>query len=139
MVFLLSLPAYAQSGKFFALSGKEVTLEQVTTSPKVILFLWTTWCPYCRKEIARLESDFPNIAKGTEFYSVNIAENRSTVEEFVKKTNLSAKVANGILLDSEGRLAQTYSVVGIPTFLVLKKGKVVYSDHVLDQETLNNL
>ncbi|MDD5584259.1 MAG: TlpA disulfide reductase family protein [Candidatus Omnitrophica bacterium] len=131
--------AYAQNDGFYTLSGKEVTLEKITTAPKAVLFLWTTWCPYCRREIARLDTDFPNIANEENFYSVNISERRSTVEAFIKKMNLPAKITDGILLDPEGKLANKYSVVSIPVFLVLKNGKIVYREHFLDQETLNNL
>ncbi|MDD5195486.1 MAG: TlpA disulfide reductase family protein [Candidatus Omnitrophica bacterium] len=138
-ILLISCLAYGQDEHFSALNGVEITLEKITSSPKVVLFLWTTWCPYCRKEIERLSTDFSDTSKNIDFYSVNIGESRATVEQFAKKAKLTAQITEGILLDPSGVLAQKYSVIGIPTFIVLKNGKIVYSDHHLDQEILNNL
>ena len=46
--FVLMSAAYADD--FLTVSGGKVTSAQLVEG-KTVLFFWTTWCPYCRKQI----------------------------------------------------------------------------------------
>ncbi|MFH1875829.1 MAG: TlpA disulfide reductase family protein [Candidatus Omnitrophota bacterium] len=120
---------------FPALNGVAVTLQQITESPRAVLFVWTTWCPYCRKEISHLNNEFSDYGS-IDFYYVNSGESRATVQKFVTKQKLAPHVTDRIILDRENILTNKYSVVGIPTFLILEKGKVIYRSHHMTKETI---
>ena len=37
--------------------GQQVSYDELIAKPKTVIFLWTTWCPYCREEIAYLNKN----------------------------------------------------------------------------------
>ena len=128
----------AQGEMFYTLMGNEVSLDAIESSPKAVVFLWTTWCPHCRKELSRLnQSDISY--KDVSFYYVDIGESKSTVEGYAKSFNLKQSIKEKILLDRAGLLAAKYSVVGIPTFIFLKKGKLVYKSSYISKGILEEV
>ncbi|MDD5692057.1 MAG: TlpA disulfide reductase family protein [Candidatus Omnitrophica bacterium] len=88
----------------------------------VLLFFWTTWCPYCREEIIMLNRMAPQMQKeGMEVFAVNVGEADNKVFSFVGKNMLTLRV----LLDRDGKAADNYDVIGVPTYIILDKaGKV---------------
>ena len=104
------------------LSGQAVDISSYKGKP-VILFFWTTWCPYCREELKRLNQQYPAILKeGMVVFGVNVRESESRVKNFFKGYPLNFK----ILLDRSGWLADKYDLMGVPTFIFLDKaGEVI--------------
>ncbi len=104
-----------------ALDGKEYTLSALK-GKVVLLDFWATWCPPCREEIPiieKLHREFKD--KGLVVLGIN-DEDRATVEEFVKEK----KITFPILMDREGKVAQSYKVEAIPrVILINKEGKIV--------------
>lgn len=93
----------------------------------VILFFWTTWCPFCRRELKILNDKYPELVKNSlEAFAINIEEPVYKVENFIKVYNLKFKV----LLDTDADVAQAYGVVGIPTYVIVdKKENIVFQDN----------
>ena len=88
----------------------------------LIVHFWATWCPYCAKEVALLESLFHGYrAKGVLPLSVNVGESRETVVSFMEKQNVSYP----ILTDPDSSVARQYGITGIPTTFVLNREGVV--------------
>jgi len=110
------------------LNNNPVNISSFKGKP-VILFFWTTWCPYCRKEIKELNKIYDQAkSEGINIIGVNIGESNYKVERFFKNYALKLK----ILLDKEGLLADNYGVIGVPTYIFLDKGgKVVSTEHTL--------
>ena len=110
------------------LGGSAVQLSSYKGKP-VILFFWTTWCPYCRQELRMLNQQYSQIAKeGIVLLGVNVSESDYKVQRFFKGYPLNFKM----LLDKAGLLADKYGLLGVPTYIFLdKNGQVISQAHSL--------
>ena len=103
------------------------TLSGYRDKQPVLLLFWTTWCPFCRKELTVLNGMYSSLAAdGIEVLSVNVGELSSTVENFVQNYRLAYR----ILLDRDSRVATLYGLIGVPTYILINKsGEVVFKDN----------
>lgn len=110
------------------LNGKAVNISAPCGKP-TILFFWTTWCPYCQKEIKGLNEMYPQMQKeGIAVFAVNIGEPASTVQKFF----ISHALSFGVLLDKDGAAANKYNILGVPTYVFIdKSGRLISDAHVL--------
>lgn len=134
LVFMfLSVPfAHAKDGndriagnfKLLSLSNKEYRLSDYKGKQPVLLFFWTTWCPFCQAEIKKISGKTQELAgAGIEMITINIGEPKDRVMRFLidHKINLIA------LLDEDTAVSNSYGVLGVPTFfLVDKEGKIIF-------------
>ena len=89
-----------------------------------LINFWATWCPPCVQEIPSLNR-LKNKMKGLSFelISINYAEDRKTIIEFMKKI----KVEFPVLLDQDGSFAKEWNVITYPsTFVIDKNGQIKY-------------
>jgi peroxiredoxin len=112
------------------LEGQAVNLSNLKGKP-VILFFWTTWCPFCRQELRSLNQQYSQIAKeGITILGVNVNEPTYKVERFFKGYPLNFRM----LLDKTGKLADQYDLMGVPTYVFLDKtGRMVLQAHSLPE------
>ena len=105
------------------------TISNYRDKQAVLLLFWTTWCPFCRKELKVLNGMYSGLAAdGVEVLSVNVGETPSTVQNFVQDYNLVYRV----LLDRDNRVAGLYGLIGVPTYILInKQGEVVFKDNYL--------
>ena len=105
------------------LGGQPMNFSSYSPGKPAILFFWTTWCPYCREEIRKLNLQSPQIAKdGVVLLGVNVGEADYKVRGFFKDYALNFKM----FLDRYTLLADKYDVIGVPTYILLDKaGKVI--------------
>jgi peroxiredoxin len=104
-----------------ALEGGTVSLEGLRGSPVMINF-WATWCPTCRAEMPHIEAAFQEMrAAGLVVLAVDIAEDRSTVEQYIKEEGFTFTV----LLDSDGSVAARYGVTAVPETVFVDRDGVV--------------
>jgi peroxiredoxin len=98
----------------------------------VLLFFWTTWCPFCRNEIKALNEQHSQLKKeGWEVFAINVGEPVYKIENFIQRQGLSFEV----LLDKDSRVSADYNVRGVPTyFLVNKKGEVIFEGNSFPQD-----
>ncbi len=108
--------------------GRRVALEDYK-GKKIILFFFTTWCPYCVAKfpvLARKKAQLEE--EGIVLLLINVGESQPKVASFREKK----KVAFDILLDESMSVAQNYRVIGVPTFfLVGTNGIVIYDGNDL--------
>jgi peroxiredoxin len=104
------------------LAGRPVRLRDYR-GRVVLLNFWATWCVPCREEMPALEVLAQELGpRGLAVVGVNFKEPRSKVEAFVQEIGLRFPM----LLDSEGRVGQTYPVFALPvTFVVDRRGMLV--------------
>ncbi|HDH05575.1 MAG TPA: TlpA family protein disulfide reductase [Nitrospirae bacterium] len=105
------------------LSEKDVSLSSFKGSP-VLLNFWATWCPYCRKERAHLNSIYKDYKdKGLIILSVSTDRSVDKVKNFLKEIPSDFI----ILSDSDGSVASSYNVRGLPSsFLINREGVIKY-------------
>ena len=89
-----------------------------------VINFWATWCPPCVQEIPSLNR-LKTSMKGLPFelISINYAEEKKTILDFMKKVNVEFPV----LLDKDGGFAKKWNVITYPsTFIIDKEGKIKY-------------
>ncbi len=128
LVFGSSQNAFAREIVLKDLSGQPVSISDYKGKP-VILFFWTTWCPFCRKELKKLNERYAAIAgDGIVVLGVNVSEQEKKVQNFFKGYQLNFPM----LLDRTGALADKYDVLGVPTLVLLdENGSLVSLSHEL--------
>lgn len=123
ILLVLAASASADSVILNDLNAEKTDISSYKGRP-VLLFFWTTWCPYCREEIIMLNRLAPQMQKeGIEVFAVNVGEPDNKVFSFVGKNMLTLRV----LLDRDGMAADNYDVFGVPTYIILDKAGEVAS------------
>mgnify|MGYP001218577283 CR=1 FL=1 len=103
--------------------GSTINLKSVIGKNKVtILNFWATWCPPCRGEIPEfVEFAQKYQSEKVALVAVNLQEDSKKVREFANNAGMNFP----ILLDSNGKVAQTYQIYAIPTTLFIDGSGVV--------------
>ncbi len=119
------------------LGDKTVSLSDYKDKQAVILFFWTTWCPYCREELKRLNQEYARLAKDSiKVLSINVGEPKYKVETFALSHNLNFEV----LLDKESLVADAYALMGVPTYIVINKsGQISSTGNHYPEDVLKEL
>src|SRR5699024_8765910 len=94
------------------LDGSPVQLAQLIGKPMVVN-LWATWCPPCRREMPMLEAAqqrYPNV----DFIFVNQQQGAAAVQDFLAGEQLQL---DHVLIDSRGVMAQMVGSRALPTTL----------------------
>jgi peroxiredoxin len=122
---------FASDFKLQDLSQNTYALSSYKDKQPVALFFWTTWCPFCRRELKLLNERYLELrAAGLEVLAIDVGEAPYRVESFMKNYALSFKV----LLDKDTSVATAYDILGVPTYvLVDKKGHIVFKDNYLPE------
>ncbi|NLJ63447.1 MAG: TlpA family protein disulfide reductase [Alcaligenaceae bacterium] len=116
------------------LENKAVSLVEYEGKP-VVLNLWASWCPPCRREMPVLEAaqqSHPDL----HFIFANQAETAQIVQQYLDTESL--KLEN-VLLDKNTQLAELIQSRGLPTTLFIDaQGRIQsYRMGELSQATLN--
>jgi len=105
------------------LDGKDFKLVE-QKGKVVVVDIWATWCPPCRKSLPhlnKLSEDKGKAEKGLLIAAANSGEKKDVVEKFVKEN----KYTFTVLMDEQSSLSKTLGVRGIPTTLVVGRDGVV--------------
>jgi len=102
--------------------GKSLRLSSLR-GEVVLLHFWATWCPHCLTEMPLLarvtrEESF----RGVRVLAINLGEPARIVDRYLRSHALDLPV----LLDSRGKVAAAYGVLGLPaTMVVDSSGRLV--------------
>ena len=107
------------------LTGKSVSLSSYRGRPVYLVF-GATWCPYCVAEIPRLTQTYEEYRKkGLVLFNIDVMESKEKVTAFAQKK----RITYPILLDEEGKVAERFGVMGVPTrILIDAKGTIICRD-----------
>ena len=115
------------------LDGRTIKLSELR-GKVVMLCFWATWCPPCRQEMAHLQEGVIDHFAGKDLVVLPISrgEKRDVVEKFLADNGYTF----GVGLDPERAIYDLYASNFVPrTFIINKRGKVVYRVAGYDEET----
>jgi peroxiredoxin len=145
ILFIFSLATYvlanepepAPGFKLQDIRQDMVTLSSYKDEQAVLLFFWTTWCPFCQRELRVLNSMYAGLVKdGLEVLSINSGETPNKVEAFVRSYFLAYRV----LLDKDTAVTRSYKILGVPTYILIdKKGNIVFRDNFFPYKDYKDL
>jgi len=115
----------------------EYTLSSYKNKQPVMLFFFTTWCLFCRKELSKLNDRYLELARyGFELFAIDVGEPIEKVDKFAKGYSLAFK----ILLDKDTSVAQAYAILGVPTYVLIdKKGLIVSTGNTFSERKVKDL
>jgi peroxiredoxin len=106
------------------LHGQVVRLSQLR-GKVVLLNVWATWCPPCRKEMPTMETLYQKM-KGADFVMLAASQDvdgKNTVTPYLQEGGLTFPV----LLDVNGEIGKKYGVTGYPeTYIIDRQGDIVH-------------
>lgn len=111
--------------------GRPVSLGRFLGKAPVLLAFWATWCPHCAESVPALNRiHAAQGSRGLRILAINYEESPEAVNAFVR----AKMVRYRVLLDSDGRVAQSYGVVGIPTYILINRhGTVVFRGYEIPE------
>jgi len=116
------------------MANTKISLNSYKGKQQVLLFFWTTWCPFCRKELKALNNRYQELLKnGWEVLAIDIGEPAEKITNFLKSQKMS--LGFKVLLDKNTAVGEAYGVLGVPTLVfVNKKGQIVYKDNIFPED-----
>ena len=108
--------------------GKKVSFSEVTAGKVVLLNIWATWCPPCRREIPDLVAISNEMAaKGVVVFGVSLDQKGdpvASVKAFAEKNSMGYI---NLVDNASGQIAEAYGgIQSIPTtFIIDRQGKIV--------------
>jgi len=116
---------------FETISGEKISLSDFSGSPLVVN-LWATWCPPCRRELPLLSKtaeEIPDI----NFVFASQREDPARVKSYISRSGLKMKY---IIADQNGAFGNKYRGDSLPmTVFIDKDGKVANIHYGLINET----
>jgi thiol-disulfide isomerase/thioredoxin len=105
----------------FKLEGK---LPEATKGKVVMVDFWASWCEPCKQSFPVMEELHKRYAeKGLVIIAVNVDENRTDMESFLKKNAATFVVVR----DASQKLVEKAGIATMPSsFLIDREGKVKY-------------
>ena len=108
------------------LDGEYAQLSDFNTDGPVIINFWTTWWPFCERQLAYLDQLNTNFSN-TGLKVLNVNMNNSKILNLVKPYVSKRKYKFDVSIDPQNKLAEKLSVEGIPTiFFADKNGTIIY-------------
>jgi peroxiredoxin len=128
--------AAAPDFSLYDIQGKMFKLSSQRGNP-VVMFFGTTWCPACRGEMPLYKALYEKYAKsGLKFLYIDINESSRRVERFAKENSFPYLV----LVDSDGSVANDYSIIGVPTLILVdNRGNILGVSHRVSDLPLDAL
>ncbi len=108
------------------LQGQNIELSDYR-GKVVILNFWASWCPPCKAEMPEINQAALQFAQGNEavLLTVNLTdgsrETAAKARKYINDNNYSMTV----LLDTGGKVANTYGITSIPTTIIIDKNGII--------------
>ncbi len=119
------------------LGGEEVDYQELSSSGNVVLFIWTTWCPYCVIQLDKISKQCSYA--GIKLILVNSGEKQNRVENFIERENVPKCITDDIVLDRKSTIAKKFSISGYPTFIFLKDSRYITRSYYLNKDLIKEV
>jgi len=96
------------------LDGKKTTLAKIVKGKVTVFKFGTTWCGWCKRELAEFEKVIDKYGKKVAVLDIDVKEPASKVKADAAK----GKFRTPVVLDLDGTAAAKYNVRGFPTLIV---------------------
>jgi thiol-disulfide isomerase/thioredoxin len=113
-------------GALTTLAGEPLDLARLAAGKPVVVNLWATWCPPCRREMPVLAAA-QRQETGVRFVFVNQGEGGETAQRYLVASGLD--LAN-VVLDPGAGIGREVGSMGLPTTLFYDAGGRLVDSHV---------
>ncbi|HEX8949169.1 MAG TPA: redoxin domain-containing protein [Dissulfurispiraceae bacterium] len=126
---LLQIGSQAPEFSLGDLEGKEVSLSRDAGSKGTAILFWSTWSAHSQKALKRLEEFHRKYKeKGVKVIAVNADKQIISFEDMqkVKKIVKDLDITFPVLFDKGLKTFHDYSIIALPSTIVVSEGKLVY-------------
>jgi len=124
---ILSLP-------ITTLTGETITLGDYKGNQPIYLKFWATWCRPCRKQMPHFQHIQKKYGNKIKVIAVNLGVNDSSIS-LVNDTKDEFGLTMPIAIDTSGKLAQAFNLIGTPYHILIdKKGSIVHTGFEASKE-----
>jgi len=119
------------------LHGSKVALASFLDNKRpVLLFFWTTWCPYCLKDMKNIDRLAAEYKDAVTILAINAGEDKRDVERVVR--NYGVKTI--VLIDPAQTATEGFHVIGVPTFVLINgAGDIEVNDNYFPEKEIRAL
>lgn len=118
--------------EFPKLNGETVVYEEIVNlDGKTVLFFWTSWCYFCRRELSKINQQ-SLAGDDVKFYYINLGETAKIVDYVAEKMKLKDFIIDNVILDEDTIFAQEFGIIGLPTYIFLKDGRFLYRTNLIN-------
>ncbi len=104
------------------ITGKTIRVPEDVKGKIVAIRFWADWCKACVAEMPEIDRVYKKYANSDFLIlAVNVGQDRSTVEKFVKGYNISYPV----LIDVGREVTKRYGIAGIPVTYFLDRNGII--------------
>lgn len=115
------------------LSGKQISLGQYKNNRPVYLKFWASWCQPCRKQMPHFQNVEEKYGDKIKVIAINLGVNDSI--KFINDTKNEFGLTMPIAIDTSGKLAQAFKLVGTPYHVLIdQNGKIVHTGFEASKE-----
>jgi len=121
------------------LAGKPHRLNEYLEKGPVMLVFFTTWCPYCKKEIPKLKQVYQQYRdKGLQLVAINAGLADSL--ENAKRYALQYRLPYAVLYDADARISAQYGLQSVPKiFYIQQDGNIALTSRKVQKQAIENL
>ena len=102
------------------LSGKNITLAELSRQQVAVLYFWGSWCGICRYTSPQIEQLHQT---GIPVLSIAMHSGNATdISSYLRQHHLTLPTVN----DSDGLISQQWQVSVTPTIILLKNGQMIH-------------
>jgi len=135
----IKIPVKAIDFRLPDLAGKTHSLNEYLNKGPVLLVFFTTWCPYCKKEIPNLKQAYYNYGdKNLQLVAINagLTDSLSNAKNYALKNRLPYVV----LYDEDAKVSAQYGLKTVPKIFYIQQDRnIVLTSRKVQKQTIEDL